>query len=193
MPSSEAFVPNSVWSSSPIAGLEEQITLPSGQTVMAKKMSVQAVIETGMLGEVDFLTQTVDQYTRKIKGGKGVADGTPVISDKILENTDAVAQIVNLTDILIPHIVTTPRVHLHYITTVVGKTKVNKMIKPADREIGEVYTDQISLEDKMFLFNWSTEGLAGFASFRGEADGNVGDLGAVPGPPRKTKRRNRNR
>ena len=184
----EQFVPNSVWASAVPEGAEEELTLPSGQTCRARRMTIESVITTGLLDEVDSLTATVDKYTRTVKGGKGVADGTPVISDDLLKDTAALGSIMSVIDSLVPHIVVSPVVHKHWTEQVVGKTKVRKAIKREDREPGRIYTDMVGLDDKMHLFDWALGGLQAFSSFRGESGSDVGDLAAGEGVGRKGKR-----
>lgn len=189
----EIFTPNNVWASTAIGGVEEELTLTSGQTCLARKMTIQGVLESGMLAQVDSLTGVVDSYTRKVKGGKGVADGTPVISDDILKDPKALITIIGVVDNLLPHILISPKVLPHWTEQTVGSTKVTKMIPAKDRTPDQVYTDQIDLTDKMELFDWALGGLSAFSSFRDKADGDVGSVGAGEGPRRKAKRRNRDR
>jgi hypothetical protein len=191
-PMNDIFKPNNVWGSTPAAGATEELTLPSGQTCLARRMTIESVIATGLMDEVDVLTATVDKHTRQVKGGNKVPDG-PIIQNSLLKDQAALAAIIGLTDRLVPEIVVSPVIHLHYTITVVGKTKVTKMIAPEDREPGAVYTDQIALDDKMELFNWAMGGLEAFSSFRRESDGDVGTVGAVAGDKKSTKRRPRNR
>jgi hypothetical protein len=189
----EQFTPNNVWASATPEGAEEELTLPSGQTCRARRMSIEGVIQSGLVEELDGLTATVDKYTREVKGGKGVPDGTPVISDDLLSDTSALTSIMKVVDALIPHIVVSPNVVPHWTERVVGKTKVWKAIPIADREIGKIYTDMIGLDDKMHLFDWALGGLAAFSSFRGESGSNVGNVAPREGAGRKAKRRSGSR
>jgi hypothetical protein len=192
MPSPE-FSPNNVWASNAPAGsATEELTLPSGQTCQARKVTVPSMIETGLLASVDVLTSMVDQYTRKIKGGKGVPDGSVKVDESILKNPDAIKNIVMMADMMMPHVVVSPVVRLHFTEQTVGQTKVTRMIPLEDRQPGAVYTDQIDLEDKMFLFDWAVGGINAFTSFRGETTGNVGGVVPRKGSSGSTKRRSRN-
>lgn len=188
----QKFVPNNVWASQPSAQAEQELTLPSGQTCLARKMGVEGVIETGLLAQVDVLTATVDQYSRKVKGGNGVPDGQ-AIDNSLLKDPKAMSAIIGLVDRLLPHIVVSPPVKLHFLETKVGSTVVTRKIAPEHREDGVVYSDQIELDDKMELFNWAMGGLEKFTSFRRKADGDVGTVGDVAKSPKPSKRRPRNR
>lgn len=169
----QQFTPNNVWGSSPIQGAEEELTLPSGQTCRARRMTIESVISTGLASQVDILTAVVDKHTRDIKGGNKVPDG-PAIDHSILKDQEALSTIIGLADQLMPHIVISPKVYLHFADVMVGKTSVRKMIPVEGREAGRIYTDMIALDDKMHLFQWAMGGLEEFSSFRREAPGNVG-------------------
>ena len=69
----------------------------------------------------------------------------------LMRDPKAVSEMIGMVDKIMPHIIVSPVVRLHYTETTVGKTKVTKVIPSEDREEGIVYTDQIGLEDKMFL------------------------------------------
>lgn len=185
----EQFTPNNVWASATPENAEEELTLPSGQTCRARRMSIEGVIQAGLVDQLDSLTGTVDSYTRKVKGGKGIPDGTPVIDDALLKDTEALTAIIGMVDNLVPHIVVSPKVVPHWSERVVGKTKVRKLIPVADREPGTVYTDMIGLDDKMHLFDWALGGLEAFSSFRRDSDGAVGDVASREGNRGKAKRR----
>jgi hypothetical protein len=192
------FTPNNVWGSNPSEGSEEELTLPSGQTCRARKVTITSLIEAGIMNEADSLTAMVDQHTRKIKGGK-VADGTPVLDQSILRDSSAISAMIMMADRALPSIVVSPPVSLHFTETVVGRTKVTKKIPESERNAmrlvqpGLVFTDQIDLEDKMHLFEWGVGGLKAFSSFRADTPSDVGDLVPREGGKGPAKRRPRNR
>lgn len=192
---SENFVPNNVWGSAVPEDSEQEITTPSGQTCRAKKLTIPSMMEMGILAEGDAITALVSKHIRKVKGGKGVPDGTTVIDEAaILGDPKALQSIIGLTDKVIPHVVTSPRVVLHYSETTVGKTKVTKKLDDDERALilaeypGTVFTDQIDLEDKMFIFDWAAGGLKAMSSFRNGPASDVGSVVDVPGAKNKAKR-----
>lgn len=193
MPSSDNFAPNNVWASATPENAEEELTLPSGQTCRARRMSIEGVIQAGLIDQLDSLTGVVDGYTRQVKGGKGIPDGTPVIDDALLKDTAALTAIIGMVDDLVPHIVVSPKVVPHWSERVVGKTKVRKLIPVTDREPGVVYTDMIGLDDKMHLFDWALGGLEAFSSFRRDPDSHVGNVAPRQGDRGKAKRGSRRR
>lgn len=189
------FVPNNVWGSATGEGAEEELTLPSGQTCRARKVTILSMIEAGILNEADSLTALVDQHTRKVKGGK-TADGVKIDSS-ILADAEAIKKMIEMADRSLPSIVVSPPVMLHFQEVKVGKTKVTKKYSEEERNRlradrpGLIFTDQIDLDDKMELFQWGVGGLKAFSSFPGVATPDVGSMVPVVGPSAKTKRRSR--
>lgn len=168
MPSTnESFAPNNVWGSTTPTGAEEELTLPSGQTCRARKVSIEGMLESGLLADADALTAQVTKHVRKVKGGKGKADHTAVNEQSLLRDPEAIKTLVTVLDRALPNIVVSPPVRLHYAETKVGKTTVTKLIPVEAREPGFVYTDQIGFEDKMHLFDWAAGGLVSMLNFRG--------------------------
>lgn len=178
------FTPNNVWGNATPSVAEHELTTPSGQTCRARKMTVESMIETGLLADADSITALVSKHVRKVKGGNGRADGTQVDERAMLADPSAIKAIITLTDKVLPHVVVSPRVVLHYKETTVGKTTVSKALTPEERDEilqaapGTVFTDQIDLEDKMFLFDWAAGGLQAMTNFRGGSTPDVG--GVVP-------------
>lgn len=168
MPSTNdsSFSPNNVWGSAAPAGTEEELTLPSGQTCRAKKMSIESMIASGMLAEADALTAQVTKHTRKIKGAKGKPDGVELNENALMKDPKGLGAMIGLMDRALPHIVVSPAIRLHWTETTVGKTTVTKTIPVEDREEGFVYTDQVGFEDKVDLFNWAAGGLGSMLQFR---------------------------
>jgi hypothetical protein len=191
MPSNEPI--NNVWASAVPEGTEENLTLPSGQTCLAKKVSIESMIEAGILDQIDSLTATVERYTRRVKGGK-VPDGTPVMDSSIMGDSNALKLMITMADRALPHIVVSPPVALHFSERTVGKTKVTKRLSEADRiplreeRPGLVFTDQIDLGDKMELFQWAMGGLDKLQAFRGESTPDVGSVVPVAIAKVPTKR-----
>lgn len=186
------FTPNNVWGST--QSTDEELTLPSGQNCLAHKVRLEDMLSMGLLGEVDSLTAMVSRYTKTVKGSKKEAE----VDTAILGDQAAVQTMMKVADRVIPHVVVSPPVALHFKDVTVGKTTVTKALTDEERaEIvakvpGTVFTDQIGLEDKFELFGWGLGGLDKIASFRQGPAGNVGDVADGEGlrKPRKSASRN---
>lgn len=167
MPSTnQDFQPNNVWGTTTPSGGEEELTLPSGQTCRAKKMSIEDMLQAGLLVEMDAITAMVTKHIKKTKGAKNVTQAAEDINvGSLMRDPRAIGELVMMLDRLLPHVVVSPTVRLHFTEQTVGKTKVTKMIPVDDREPG-IYTDMVGLEDKMFLFDWAAGGLGTMLAFR---------------------------
>jgi hypothetical protein len=188
------FTPNNVWGQALPEGTEQEITTPTGQTCRAKKMTIESMIEMGLLVEADAITALVSKHIRKVKGAKGKPDGQVLDEKAVLGDPAALQSIIGLTDRVLPYVVVSPPVTLHYTTQTVGKTTVTKKLTDEQREEilsevpGTVFTDQIGLEDKMFLFDWAAGGLQAMTNFRGGPSADVAGVVPLPKPKNKTKR-----
>jgi hypothetical protein len=173
---------NNVWASSVPEGEGQWLTTPSGQTCQAKRLGMSGIISTGLLGDADTLTALVDsKHVKRARGGKA----QEIDAMSLLTDPEGMKKVVRLVDEATPHIVMDPVVNLHFTIKDDGSTV---MIPPSDRKPGDVYTDQIGFEDKMFLFNWSMGGTADADRFLDESGNGVASVEDVPGLPRAAKR-----
>jgi hypothetical protein len=177
---SDNFAPNSVWASTDASGSEHELTTPTGQTCRARKMSIESMIAAGLLVEADAITAAVSKHmvkakTSKKKGPTPPKNAEPAIDvPSLMKDPKAIGDLVKMLDTIMPHIVVSPVVKLHWAEQTVGKTTVKKMLTEEQREeirdsLADrvvVFTDQINLEDKMWLFDWSAGGLSTMLAFR---------------------------
>lgn len=184
------FTPNNVWGATTPEGQEAELTLPSGQTCRARRVPIEALLASGTLNDMDTLTQTVVQYTEKVRpGGKlKKANVAPEIDSAILSDSATMAAMILMVDKTVPSIVVSPPVLLHFTERTVGKTTVRKAIPQEDRTPGAIYTDMIDLVDKFELFEWGVGGLKAFQSFRGEPTSDVGRMVPVAKNRKGSKR-----
>lgn len=170
-------VVNNVWGTSNL-GKRVFLTLPSGQTCWARVIGLQGVLETGVMGEADSLSAFVGrEYIRKVRGAKGRPDGEEVDAAKLMKSPETLQKIVKMVDGLTPHVVVEPSIKCHYEVLNPGTDKEDtRMIPPEERAEGQVYTDMIGLEDKMFLFNFAMSAVQSAETFREESASALGDL-----------------
>jgi hypothetical protein len=164
MPSTtDQFEVNNVWASAAAQDVSESLTLPSGQTCRAKRLGMEGILAAGILGDADTLTAFVDRkHVRKVRGGKG-ADTEEIDMKSILKDPTALPKMVMLCDRAVPLIVEIPQVLLHFKDNADGTTT---KIPVDERESGAIYTDMITLEDKIFLFSFAVGGTRDIESFR---------------------------
>lgn len=176
---------NSVWAT---AGLDQStfITLPSGQTCRARPIGMEGILASGLLGDADSLTGYVGkQHVRRVRGAKGVPDADEVDAKSVMKDPAALKKIVFLVDRLVPQVVVSPVVHLHFEFVADGDTR---MIPPEERVKGQIYTDMIGLQDKMYLFNFAMAGVIDLETFRKQSEDVVGTVDDGQGVPNNAQR-----
>lgn len=177
---------NNVWRNTAPADSVEFLTLPSGQTCSARRIGIESLLATGLLGEADSLTAYVDQkHIKRVNGKEPEVDVSSAMKDpKTLQ------QIVLLVDRITPFIVADPTVRSHVEDIDGGGTR---NIPEAERDTEAVYTDQIPLEDKMFLFNFAVGGTRSADRFLGQSADAVAGVADVTDVPRTSSDRPRPR
>lgn len=180
---------NNVWGQSNL-GQQVFLTLPSGQQVWARVVGLQGVLETGVMGEADSLTAFIGKsFIRRVRGAKGKADAEEVDAAKLMQSPETLKKIVKMVDALTPHVVAEPTVKCHYEVLNPGTDKEDtRMIPKEEREPGMIYTDQIGLEDKMFLFNFAMSGVKDAESFRSQSEATLGIVADGEDIPDQTQR-----
>lgn len=190
---------NNVWG---VDSQTEFITLPSGQTIYAKKMGMEAVLAAGLTSEMDILSQFVVKEHLKPQDHKikGQQDDEPTVDvDAVMKDPELFGRLIMLMDKLIPEIVAKPSVHLHFEVLQDGNT-TRKLTAEQREEINNkagltyIYTDTISIVDKMFLFEWATgQSSSDPRTFRERHKDLMGDVGDVKATPRKAVKSARSR
>ena len=182
-------VVNNIWGSNVAEGTTVYLTAPSGQTCHATRMGLPGLVKAGVLGEADSLTAFVDKkHIRRVRGGKE-EDHDEVNMESIMNDPDQLGRILMLVDRTLPLVVVAPRVMKHFTDEKDDAGKdITVRIPDNERESGVVYTDQIGLEDKMFLFNWTVGGSADAERFSDEAATVVATVEHGSRVPHATKR-----
>jgi hypothetical protein len=192
MPSADI---NDVWAQQAPVGTIENLTLPSGQTVNAKRVAVQDLVLAGVVGESDALTQFVQKY--HLTSAKAKPDAAMKAA---LDDPKQFGNLMMMVDRIMPHVLVDPSVMLHLVDIVDpprGAPKT-RMIPVDERQPGVIYTDQIPLTDKVFLLHWAMGDVSQAVGFREEpapAVANVEDVAGIQNtaqrPPRNRKGRKR--
>jgi len=146
------------------------LTCPSGQTCQVRRPGVEGLIELGLLDKVDALTGLVDQkHIARVDGRKAV-DVEALAKDK-----KSLMQVVDTVNQIVVHVVNQPEIH-----------PVPK--KGQERDPEKVYVDDIDLEDKMFIFQYTVGGSSDLEKFREQPKQNAGSVATGKTVARKTKR-----
>jgi hypothetical protein len=127
-----------------------ELTTPSGQKCRAHEMSIERLIEMGLLEAINSLSGIVEMETLP-KGGPPAVDMA-----KLLANTDQLIEVMALVNVIVCEAVEAPKVH----------PVIDEDGNPVKRIDGLVYVDSIPMTDRFFLFGEVTGGLESLASFR---------------------------
>lgn len=153
------------WLSGGIGGMED-LTVPSGQLCLVRRPGLEGLMKSGVLQNVDSLTQIVNQ--KHIKRVEGKADEIDAMS--LMQDEEALDSVTYVIDKVICHCVVKPEIHM----------TPNDVTR---RQPGVVYADMVDLVDKMFIFNYVVGGTRDLERFRGELDESVASLDAGEGVP----------
>ena len=154
-----------VWGSQEGVHGPQDLELPSGQLVLARKPGVQQLMVEGVLHRMDNLTALVDK--KHVRKGKAAASES-INVQSLIQDPEALANILHTVDRVLCAVVIRPPIQM----------------APNDvtsRKNGVIYTDTVGIEDKMFLFNWALGGSKDIERFRRESSEVVGSV--VPGEP----------
>jgi hypothetical protein len=129
-----------------------EVTTPSGQTCLAHELSVEKLMEMGLLQAIDALSGIVEM--KVLPGSQGKPP--EVDMQKVMSNGKQLMEVMNLVNMIVCAGVVEPQVH----------PVVDQDGNSVERVNGRVYVDSIPLGDRFFLFNEITGGLESFAAFR---------------------------
>lgn len=149
------------------------LTLPSGQTCLVRKLEVPDLIRTGLLDRLDtFFPELLAE-----EGQKKDTEDDESFLQKIKDPAkfNALEDIINKIAI---EVVLTPKLHAVPVPT--PDQLAQGITSDTLRIDGLVYVDKIPFGDKMAIFNAVFEGIGDLGQFReGQGDG-VGDMEAEP-------------
>lgn len=158
------------WISGGVGGMED-FTVPSGQLCLVRRPGMEGLMKSGVLHNVDTLSQIVNE--KHLKRTKGNPDGEINISS-LMEDQEGLDQVTLVIDKVICHCVVKPEIHR----------------APNDvtlRQPGVVYTDMVDLIDKMAIFNFVVGGTRDMESFRAGLDELMGSVETGEGVQHETE------
>jgi hypothetical protein len=158
------------------------LTVPSGATCKVKFPSPQALIGAGVLDSLDSLTALVGAKLNEIDG-KAQAE----VVAKMAENKANIDKALSLVDRVVEFMLLEPSVIRPVLRdqTPLGRGKPvldgegNEVPLPdEDRVESQIYTDDIDLEDRMFILQFAVGGSKDLDSFRSQTAGLMGGVAA---------------
>lgn len=167
------------WGGSPY----DELTMPSGQLCLVRKLQPIDLAAGNLLGASDLLASTVQEKIRQAQAGpqdhkKPAAQQQAEDEARILKTLgDALSKpegLDSMIDSITVKAVVEPRVEM-----------APKDF--ADRQHGVVYVDTITFADKMHIFNWVMRGIDEMKPFRGSPTADVAALEPGQGVPNPTE------
>jgi hypothetical protein len=163
----------------------EDLECPSGVWCQIRKPNPQQLISLGLIDNLDVLSGLVDKkHIKRVKGTK-----IPTVSEagakEILDNPKAIMDMMAVADKVVEYMVVQPTLRrpVKITSEVNDKGKHIEIPLPFnDRESGVIYTDQLDMMDKMWIFQYCAGGSTDLTTFReqiGQSSSNVGDVGQV--------------
>lgn len=157
----------------------EELELPSGNVALVKRPGPASLLSDNILP--DTLMPIVQQAIAK---GKGIK---PEDQLKLMEDPAQIAGMLDAMDRLMVKVVVEPKVAYHKRS--VSQDPADEaqpvqweVIPEEDRDDDTyIYTDEVDLEDKMFVFQYAVGGTRDLERFRDEHGASLGDLSDVSG------------
>lgn len=172
------------WKKNAKTGKTNDLELPSGNVAKVKNLQITELLEKGVLP--DSLEQLI---AKKIS----TADGTKTevqapdkeATEKALANPKELAKLMLAVDRITVMAVVEPEVLLpkfnanEGLLDEKGETLPEKWVEipEGDRDEDALYSDEVDLEDKMFIFQYTVGGTKDVESFREQFGAGLGNMG----------------
>lgn len=142
-----------VWGNTAAEEWTTDLEVPSGEICKVRRPGVEGLMQAGVLHDIDSLTGLVNSKHLNRVSGQPEIDVESLLKDQTnMEN------LLHVCNRVVCYVVVEPEVRM-------------APNDPTSRESGEhVYTDQIDIEDKMFILNFAVGGSNDVARFRRESE-----------------------
>lgn len=171
------------WKSKSTGGKGIDLQLPSGNVAKVKAIAITKLIEADIFP--DSLEQLIAQKTKSDDGKDNVTAKAPEEAQvkSALSNPKELAKLMNAVDRITAMAVLEPPVLLGIENVETDPEKPAKWqdIPDDERDEDALYTDEIDLEDKMFIFQFTVGGSSDLDRFREQFGAHMGTLGDVQG------------
>lgn len=167
-----------------------ELTLPSEKSpgvhnvALVRVPDPAAFISLGILDQMDKLTGLVSMKITEIEAaGRPRSAAQAAAVQDLAGKTDELLAGLRMIDIVVEYMLVEPRVLRPVQRTSHGKPALDEAgneipLAVHERDPEMTYTDEIDLQDKMFLLSYSTSGSTDLESFRAGTEGVVDSLEA---------------
>jgi len=177
-----------------------EVTCPSGQKCLARKLQFGDLVELGLVDQMDTLGLLASEHTdpkAKMKQAKDRQVSKKVLAEReatreqdtmrdIMKDSKKFGDLILMMDKVVAEVVVAPA--LTRPVRIDEETGEEVALIWEERMPDKVYTDTIDLGDKMHLFETCFSGVSKIANFREEPAKDVGDLENEPGDADSSER-----
>lgn len=168
------------------AGLETDLELPSGNVCRVKRVDMPTLLASGAFPDslMSIVSEKVDTATGKSDKPKKLKKSEV---EAVTQDPKKMVELFQSIDRLIPIVVAQPAVQNHNLIEkdAAGEQKVVRPLNEEERQAlldeyeGDLlFTDEVELEDKMFIFQFVIGGRRELETFRAELESSMGDVPA---------------
>lgn len=149
---------------------EFDIVLPSGQTCLVTKLQMEAIVELGLMNDLDSFTGSIipDKKSSKKKSAKQEEQDTEDSFVNALKDKTQFSKMMGTIDKVVVACVVIPAV-------------THVPAEGEERRDDVVYTDMIDFNDKLTIFGKVFDGLGGMEPFRPGSEPALGAVAESPG------------
>lgn len=157
----------------------QELELPSGNVCRLKRPGLTALLADGIMPDV--LTPIAEAAAKAGKSGKGRNDAAvKKVMDETFASQEGFLKVLDAADRTVAHVVIEPKVLYHMEETEPG-SDLWETIPEEDRNPEILYTDEVDMDDKMFIFQFVVGGTRDLERFRQESEAVVGSLDSIEG------------
>lgn len=144
------------------AASNEVLEVPSGQLCRVRRPGIEGLMKSGILHNLDTLTELVDEKHIKRVNGKPTTDKDKVAKD-ILDDPAKMEEAIAVIDSVVCHVVVEPQV-------------LHNLDEGVERDPNVVYAEDVGLEDKLFILNYAVGGTRDLERFHSELQESMGSV-----------------
>jgi len=165
-----------------------EVTCPSGQKCLARKLQFGDLVDLGMVDQMDTLGLLASEHTdpkAKVKQAKDRQASKKVLAEReatreqdtmrgIMKDPKKFGDLILMMDKIVAEVVVAPV--LTRPVRIDEETGEEVDLAWDERKSDKVYTDTVDLGDKMYLFEVCFSGVSKIANFREEPAKDLGNL-----------------
>ena len=151
----------------------KELTLPSGKVCLVRPVGIEAMLSQGQIP--NSLLEIVQGALDKGKGKKKEEVDEALLFAEVIKDPQKLQDVFRLADMITARCVEAPKVRLHTWTqedVLEGRCPsedVGVEIPESKRDPDWLYTDEVDLDDKMFIMQFAMGGTRDLERFRSEA------------------------